>query len=101
MLQNAARTIGVRLLVVEATSTGDLEAAFRKLVDERAGAFLVAADPLFFLSHAEIASFEARYAIPSIHYYREAIFAGGLMSYAPNPFEISRIVGVHRANPKG
>jgi putative ABC transport system substrate-binding protein len=93
VLRNAARNIGVRLLEVEVTSSGDLDPAFRNLVDERAGAFLVAADPLFFLLHAEIASLEVRYAIPGNHYYREAVIAGGLMSYAPNPFEISRVVG--------
>jgi putative ABC transport system substrate-binding protein len=92
-LTNAAGLLGVRLLLLNATRVSDFEAVFRRLVEERAGALLIAADPLFFTFKDEIIALATRHAIPTSHYYREAVFSGGLKSYAPNPAELSRIVG--------
>jgi len=94
-LANAARLLGVRLLVLNATRVGDLEAAFSRLVEERAGALLVAADPTLFTLKDEIIALVTRHAIPTSYIDRELVRAGGLMSYASNFYESSRIVGAY------
>jgi putative ABC transport system substrate-binding protein len=68
VVQDAARIVGVRLLVMEVTNSGDLEAVFRRLADERVSTFLTAADPLSMSLHAEIVSLEKRYSIPGLNY---------------------------------
>jgi putative ABC transport system substrate-binding protein len=92
-LVDAARSLGVRLLVLNATHAGDIEAAFGRLIEARAGALLVTADPLFFTLRNEIIALSTRHALPTTHMDRAEVVAGGLMSYGPNILEGSRVVG--------
>jgi putative ABC transport system substrate-binding protein len=91
--ERAAKLLGRRLIVVSAITTGDLEAAFASLRDQRAGALMVNADALFFTAWDQIVALTARYAIPAISPYREQTLAGGLMSYGTNGAHVHRIVG--------
>jgi putative ABC transport system substrate-binding protein len=91
-LQNAERVLGVRLLVLNAARVSDIETVFDRLIEERAGALLVSADPLFD-SAREIVALAARHAVPAIYQYREMVLAGGLMSYGPNSSDAYRIAG--------
>ena len=83
-LSNAARVLGVRLLVLNAACVSDLETAFAKLAEERAGALLVSADTFFLTARDQIIALSARYAVPVMYQYPEMAIAGGLMSYGPN-----------------
>jgi putative ABC transport system substrate-binding protein len=94
-IANAARALGVRLLVINATRGGDIEAEFGRLAAERAGALMVSADPLFYTLRDEINAQAARRAMPIVQFDPVLVPAGGLMSYGPNLTEASRVVGAY------
>jgi putative ABC transport system substrate-binding protein len=80
-LQVAAPTLGLQLIVVNARTDSDLEAAFANFAQQGVGAILVC-DSTFYSQHAEqFAALAARHALPAIYQFREFALAGGLMSY--------------------
>jgi len=80
-LQAAARAIGQQIMVVEAGSDGEFDAAFTALAERRVGALVVAADQFFTGRREQLLALTARYAMPAIYELREYAVAGGLMSY--------------------
>jgi putative ABC transport system substrate-binding protein len=65
-----------------------------RLVQQRAGALLVASDPFLFGRRDQIVALAARYAVPAIYQWRDFATAGGLMSYGTVLAEMYRPVGV-------
>jgi putative ABC transport system substrate-binding protein len=94
-LQVAARVLGVRLLVLNASSQSEIEAAFATLVRERAGALVISSDTFFLAQRDQIVALAARHAVPAIEQFREFTAAGGLMSYGPSITDGWRLVGVY------
>jgi putative tryptophan/tyrosine transport system substrate-binding protein len=91
----AARALGVRLLFVNASRPSEIETAFANLVDQRAGALLVSGDGFLHTNRDQIVTLAARHALPAIYGWREAMTAGGLMSYGTNLFAAWRQAGVY------
>ncbi len=89
----AARALGVRLVVLNASSPSEIESAFAALVKERAGALLAGSDPLFFDQRDQLAVLASRYAVPAIYHDRQITQAGGLMSYGASVLDGYRLVG--------
>jgi putative tryptophan/tyrosine transport system substrate-binding protein len=89
----AARHLGVNLLVVNARTPSEIEAALGTLIAERIGALVVQGDVFFFEQVAQLATFAAKHALPVIHAQREFADAGGLVSYGPDASEAWRIAG--------
>jgi putative tryptophan/tyrosine transport system substrate-binding protein len=83
-MQEAARTKGLQLHVLEASAEAEFETAFAALRRLHAGALVVAADPFFGNRREELQAMAARHAIPAIYAFREYAAAGGLMSYGPS-----------------
>jgi putative tryptophan/tyrosine transport system substrate-binding protein len=81
VLQAAAHTLGLQLIVVNARTDSDLETAFATFSQQRVGAVLVSNSSFFTRRMEQLASLAARYALPAIYPYREYALAGGLMSY--------------------
>jgi ABC-type uncharacterized transport system substrate-binding protein len=80
-VQVAARTLGLQLHVLHASSERDFDSVFANLLQLRANAFVIGSD-LFFTSRSEqLAELTVRHAVPSIYQFREFTAAGGLMSY--------------------
>jgi putative tryptophan/tyrosine transport system substrate-binding protein len=79
--QAAARTVGQRIIVLDASSVAEIEQAFATIARERADAVLVNADALFTAERERIVALAARHRIPAIYAWREFPEAGGLMSY--------------------
>jgi putative ABC transport system substrate-binding protein len=91
----AAESVGQKLLVVQAHTDSELEAAFVTLVQQSVGALVVGADPFFLIRRGKIVELAARQKLPTIYFLREFVSAGGLMSYGTNITEAIRIVGLY------
>jgi len=93
--QEAARVLGLQVLVLKASTEREIEQAFAALVRERAGALLVGADT-FFVSQATLfVVLTARHSIPTIYPFRPYVDAGGLMSYGASLLDSYRQTGVY------
>jgi ABC-type uncharacterized transport system substrate-binding protein len=93
----AARAIGQQLVVLDVGSDQNIEPAFGTIVQRGAGALYVGAGA-FTNSHRErFVALAARHALPTIYSQREAVEAGGLMSYGTNIPDAYRHAGVYAA----
>jgi putative tryptophan/tyrosine transport system substrate-binding protein len=95
LVEDAARVLGVRLLVLRAGDRSGIDGAFAALSRERAGALLVGSDSFFPTASDQIVALAARQRMPTIYDRREFAMTGGLMSYGPNVFDSIRQVGVY------
>jgi putative ABC transport system substrate-binding protein len=91
-LHAAARTLGLQLLVVNASTDRDLEPAFATFSQQRVGAVLVGISALYPRRMEQVVALADRQALPAIFPYREYASTGGLMSYG-----ISLGNGFHKA----
>src|SRR4029450_4842039 len=80
-LEAAARTLGVELHVLHASSERELNTAFATLVQLRAGALVIGADALFNSRSEQLAELTIRHRVPAIYQFREFVSTGGLMAY--------------------
>ena len=94
-LQTAARTLGLRIYVVNAATERELGTAFATLVEQQVGALVVAADPFFTSRREEVVVLAARHGIPAIYEWREHAAVGGLMSYGTNISDAYRQAGIY------
>jgi putative ABC transport system substrate-binding protein len=97
-VQEAARTIGLQIRVLNASTSREIDAAFATLARERADALFVAPDIFFASRGVQLANLAARDKIPAAHATRETVEAGGLMSYGTNVSDMYRQVGVYSGN---
>ncbi len=89
----AAESIGRKLLVVEAGTDSELEAAFATLAQQRAGALVVLVEPFFISRRTRLVELAALQKLPTIYSLREFADAGGLMSYGTSVTEALRLSG--------
>ena len=92
-LQAAATVLGVRLLLLNASSPHEIEVAFANLVAQRAGAFLLGTDPFFMTARDQLVALANRHTVPAIYPFREDAAAGGLVSYGASNRDAFRLVG--------
>jgi putative ABC transport system substrate-binding protein len=93
--QEAAARLGIRAIMLSASTEGDIDAAFASLVQQGGGALLVATDPFLLGRREQLVALAARYAIPAIYPQRELVVAGGLISYGPHYADGYRQAGVY------
>jgi putative ABC transport system substrate-binding protein len=94
-LQTAARTLGIKLHVLHASSERDLEAVFATLVGLRAGGLVIGADSFFNSQGKLLADLSVRHAVPTVFQYREFAASGGLIGYGGSNMAAYRVVGVY------
>jgi putative tryptophan/tyrosine transport system substrate-binding protein len=94
-LQTAARTLGLKLHVLHASSERDFDAVFANLAQQRSGGLVIAGDALFTSRSEQLAALALRQAVPTIYQFREFVAAGGLMSYGDNLADGYRLTGVY------
>ena len=91
----AAQAFGLQIQIVKASTSREIEAAFATIVRERAEGLLVAPDGFFLDRRVQFATLATRYGIPATYPARDAVEAGGLMSYGTNLMDMYRQVGVY------
>jgi putative ABC transport system substrate-binding protein len=96
-MQEAARSLGLDLLVLQAGSEGELEGVFATLAREGVGGLAVAASGFFFFHRERLIALAGRQGVPAIYPWREAVAAGGLMSYGVSPSDPYRQAGIYAA----
>src|SRR5260370_13041167 len=84
-----------QLITLQASADHKLEDAFKAMVEQHAGALLVAPDPFYFAQRDRIAAPAARYVLPSVYAGRQYVVAGGLLSYGPSAVDAYRQIGIY------
>jgi putative tryptophan/tyrosine transport system substrate-binding protein len=94
-LQPAARTFGLQLHVLNASTERDFDTVFAALRQVRADGLMVVSDVLFTARSKQLAVLTINHAVPAIHQDREFAAAGGLMSYTGSIPDLYRQAGVY------
>jgi len=94
-VQEAARALGIQILVLNAGTENEIDAQFKKLVEQRVGALMLGADTFFTSQRARIATLSTYLRIPTADSVREFPEAGGLASYGASLAGIYRQAGIY------
>jgi putative ABC transport system substrate-binding protein len=94
-LHAAARSFGLQLHVLHASTEREIDTAFASLPQLRAGGLVVGPDTLFNTRSEQLAALALRHAMPTVYQYRGFTTAGGLMSYGGSLTDMYRQVGVY------
>jgi putative ABC transport system substrate-binding protein len=97
-VREATHALGLQIQVVNASTIGEINAAFAALVRERADALLVTSDAFFASRRVQLATLATRDRIPAAYPGRDFPVAGGLMSYGTELRDTWRQVGVYTGN---
>ena len=95
MRTERARTLGLRLLIVNASSPNGIDRAFTSLVAEKAGALLVGPDTFFQTQREQIVALAARYRVPASYPWPEDVRSGGLFSYGADFLDVFLKAGTY------
>jgi len=94
-VQEAARTKGLQLQVLKASSESEIDSAFASLVQLHADALVVGGDPFLTSRREQLVALASRRAVPSSYAWREFAASGGLISYGPSLTSAFRLVGAY------
>jgi putative ABC transport system substrate-binding protein len=92
-VRNAAPTLGLQIQVLNASTIGEIDAAFATLESDRPDALFVAPDAFFVSRAVQFVTLTARDKIPAAYSLRAYVAAGGLMSYGADFTDSFRQVG--------
>ena len=89
-IEAAARTLGIRLVVMELRAPNEIDSVFSALAHERVDALMVAQSPMITGQESHIVELARKNRMATIFSFRKAVEAGGLMSYGPKPVDLYR-----------
>jgi putative tryptophan/tyrosine transport system substrate-binding protein len=92
-VQAAARAFGVELVILNAGSEREIDAAFASSVQQRVNAVIVGAESLFVSRRDQVVGLAERHALPAIYFLREFVDMGGLISYGASISDAYRLAG--------
>jgi putative ABC transport system substrate-binding protein len=95
IMQEAAPTLGLQIQILNATTIGEIDAAFATIERERPDALFVTGDAFFVSRAVQFATLTSRSRIPATYSLRDYVAVGGLMSYGTDFTEAFRQVGVY------
>jgi putative ABC transport system substrate-binding protein len=95
--QTAALSLGQKLLILNASTDGEINSAFKSIVERQASALVVLPDPFLTSRSQQLVTLAAYQAIPTIYAWSEFTAVGGLMSYGTSLTDAYRQVGVYAA----
>jgi len=96
-VREAARTLGLRINALHASTDDEINAAFRTIVQQQTAALIFAADPFFDTRRSQLVVLAAYNILPAIYQFREYATAGGLMSYGIDAVDAYRQIGIYAA----
>ena len=96
-VEEAARALGQRLVVLDGGTDEKIEAAFAALAPQHVSALLVGSDPFFDTRRERLVALALQHRVPAIYQFREYAVAGGLMSYGTSNADMYRLVGIYVA----
>src|ERR1700745_1972838 len=94
-LQVAARTLGLELNVLKASTERDIDTAFAALIPLRVGGLAIVNDVFIITREEQLAALALRHRVPTIFQTRASVVAGGLMSYAGSASDAYRQAGAY------
>jgi putative ABC transport system substrate-binding protein len=95
LLQAAARTLGLQLHILHASTDAQLDTVFASLTQLRAGGLVIGGEPFFNSRVKQLAALSIRYAVPTVYQLPEFAAAGGLASYGSSLSEAYRLAGLY------
>jgi len=93
--QSAVHSVGCNLIVLNASTESEIDAAFVELARQRVGGLIVTGDPFFVSRREKLVASVARHAVPAIYVQREFAVAGGLIGYGTNITDAYRQAGIY------
>jgi putative ABC transport system substrate-binding protein len=96
-VREAARTLGLQINALHASTDDEINAAFRTMVQQQTAALILAADPFFDTRRSQLVVLAAYNILPAIYQFREYAVAGGLMSYGIDAVDAYRQIGIYAA----
>jgi putative ABC transport system substrate-binding protein len=96
-VQEAARVLGLKLLVLNASTPSEIDAAFATMVQQQIGALVVGGEAFYISRTAQFVTLAARHAIPAIYAWLEQAAAGALMCYGAPVANTQRSLGIYTA----
>jgi putative tryptophan/tyrosine transport system substrate-binding protein len=94
-IPEAARTLGLQVQVLKASTGPEIDAGFSAMVRDRADALFIAPDAFFVSRRVQFATLAARDRVPTSCANREMVEAGLLMSYGVNIADMFLQVGIY------
>lgn len=94
-MRAAAHSVGRNLIVVNASTESEIDAAFAELEQQRVGGLIVTGDPFFVSRREKLVALAARQALPAIYVQREFAEAGGLIGYGSSLIDAYRQAGIY------
>jgi putative ABC transport system substrate-binding protein len=95
LMQSAARTLRLRLRVINVTADTEMAPVFATLVEQQIGAIVVGASPILRAKRDQIVLLAARFALPTMFSFAPDVRAGGLFSYGSEPLDVMRQAGAY------
>jgi putative ABC transport system substrate-binding protein len=97
-VKKAVPAIGLQIQILNATTSGEIDAAFANLAQDRTDAIFVAPDGFFASRRVQFATLTARDKIPASFADSDIVAVGGLMSYGTDILDMFRQAGVYTGN---
>jgi putative ABC transport system substrate-binding protein len=94
-MEAAARTLGQQLIIANASNDLEIGTTFEALMQQRADALAIQADPFLFSRRTHLAALALRDKIPTIYFERDFAAAGGLLSYGTDFVDANRQAGIY------
>jgi len=94
-IQAAARALGLQVDIVHASTEQEIDTAFASLAKSPIAGLVIGANAFFFSRRMQFVGLAARYSIPTVYPWREAVIGGGLVSYGASVTDAYRLAGIY------